>query len=272
MTYMYRDNREELENSGFDRLLEELQAGDCMVVERFSGAARNARDFIALMAALDEREIRFRSVEEDFDTATEQGKYAVDILKKLSQLDGGYRREKQREGINNAKEEGRYKGRKPIEVDEDAFNATIDRWRKGEITARQAMSELNLKPNTFYRRVKDRVSEAKTGDDILDAAKELGKSLLIGVAAGTEEVSEAAGKFVNDNDVETIANTVTETLEKNINAAGSLLGRYIGNLSKEFQNAAQQYEKKKTENPTPEADIIDSEEPIEAEFTEDNDE
>ncbi|MBE7015175.1 MAG: recombinase family protein, partial [Ruminococcaceae bacterium] len=27
-------------------------------------------------------------------------------------------------------------------------------WKTGEITARQAMNILNLKPNTFYRRVK----------------------------------------------------------------------------------------------------------------------
>lgn len=264
MTYMYRDDREELD-SGLEKLLEELEAGDCMVVERFSGAAKNARDFLNLLNALDDRQIRFRSMEESFDTGTDQGKYAVEILKKVAQLDGDFRRERQREGINNAKEEGRYKGRKPIEVDEDTFDATIERWRNGEITARQAMSELNLKPNTFYRRVKERVTEAKTGDDILDAAKELGKGIIIGVAAGTEEVSEAAGKLVNDTDVETIASTVTETLEKNISAAGTLLGRYIGNLSKEFQNAAQQYEKKKAEDAAPD-DVID------AEFTEDNEE
>ena len=36
---------------------------------------------------LEQREIRFRSVAEDFDTGTDQGRFACDILKKVSQLD-----------------------------------------------------------------------------------------------------------------------------------------------------------------------------------------
>ena len=63
--------------------------------------------------------------------------------------------ERQREGIEIAKSEGRYKGRKPIGVDEQRFKAVCKKWRAGEITAVAAMKELNLKANTFYRRVKE---------------------------------------------------------------------------------------------------------------------
>lgn len=54
-----------------------------------------------------------------------------------------------------AKAEGKYKGRKPIEIEDEKFKAVVSRWRNGEITARYAMKELGLKPNTFYRRVKN---------------------------------------------------------------------------------------------------------------------
>ena len=63
--------------------------------------------------------------------------------------------ERQREGIEIAKAEGKYKGRKPVAVDEAKLHAVCARWRAGEITATAAMKELNLKPNTFYRRVKE---------------------------------------------------------------------------------------------------------------------
>ena len=46
------------------------------------------------------------------------------------------------------------KGRKPISVDFSLFGEVVDKWNKGEITAREAMKQLNLKPNTFYRRIK----------------------------------------------------------------------------------------------------------------------
>jgi DNA invertase Pin-like site-specific DNA recombinase len=63
--------------------------------------------------------------------------------------------ERQREGIEIAKAEGKYKGRKPISINEAKFRTVCTRWRTGEITATAAMREVGLKPNTFYRRVKE---------------------------------------------------------------------------------------------------------------------
>ena len=50
--------------------------------------------------------------------------------------------------------DGKYKGRAPIAVDEEKFRKVCARWREGKISAVQAMAELELKPNTFYRKVK----------------------------------------------------------------------------------------------------------------------
>lgn len=261
MTYMYHDDREETAVDGFEKLLEELNAGDCMVVQRFSGAAKSAKGFTALMTELEERGIRFRSVEEGFDTGTVQGRYAVNILRKVASLDGEYRREKQREGINNAKEEGKYKGRKPIEVDEDTFDSILERWRNGEITARQAMNELNLKPNTFYRRVKERMADPKSSEAIWDAAKQLGKEIVAGVQAETEEFTQAAGKYASEVDTA----SVMESIGKGISA----FGRTVGSLSKDFQDALNNYD-------TPKKPTSPTEEPAEApapeSFTEDSEE
>ena len=62
--------------------------------------------------------------------------------------------ERQREGIEIAKAEGKYKGRKPIQVNDAKFRSVCARWHAGEITATAAMKEVGLKPNTFYRRTK----------------------------------------------------------------------------------------------------------------------
>jgi hypothetical protein len=35
------------------------------------------------------------------------------------------------------------------------MRAVCQKWRQGEITAKKAMEIMNLKPNTFYRRVKE---------------------------------------------------------------------------------------------------------------------
>ena len=61
----------------------------------------------------------------------------------------------QKQGIEKAKQEGKYKGRTRISINQDLMKSVCYQWRQGEITAKKAMEILNLKPNTFYRRVKE---------------------------------------------------------------------------------------------------------------------
>lgn len=60
--------------------------------------------------------------------------------------------QRQREGIAIAKEQGVYKGRKPIDCPD--FETVISQWRSGQISAVDAMQQLNMTKTTFYRKVK----------------------------------------------------------------------------------------------------------------------
>lgn len=62
-------------------------------------------------------------------------------------------RARQAEGIAIAKAEGRYKGRKPIEVDETEFAEVYKEVMEGGRTNKYAMNKLGLKPNTYYKAV-----------------------------------------------------------------------------------------------------------------------
>lgn len=63
-------------------------------------------------------------------------------------------RQRQAEGIAIAKSQGKYKGRKKIEVNYK-FEHIYTKWKNSEITATKAMELLEVKRNTFYRRVKE---------------------------------------------------------------------------------------------------------------------
>lgn len=63
-------------------------------------------------------------------------------------------KQRQAEGIAIAKSQGKYKGRKKIEINYK-FENIYTKWKNGEITAVKAMELLELKRNTFYRRVKE---------------------------------------------------------------------------------------------------------------------
>jgi DNA invertase Pin-like site-specific DNA recombinase len=74
------------------------------------------------------------------------------IFGAVSELEREYILQRQKEGIAIAKENGVYKGRKPIMRAE--FASVVAQWRAGKITAVQAMKKLDMRPSTFYRRVK----------------------------------------------------------------------------------------------------------------------
>ena len=61
--------------------------------------------------------------------------------------------QRQAEGIAIAKEQCVYKGRQPIVRPE--FEQIVALWRGGKMTAVEAMKRLDMKPSTFYRKVKE---------------------------------------------------------------------------------------------------------------------
>ena len=54
-----------------------------------------------------------------------------------------------------AKEQGLYQGRQKMKIDRERFEGVVKEWRADKITAVEAMKQLDVKPNTFYRRVKE---------------------------------------------------------------------------------------------------------------------
>ena len=83
----------------------------------------------------------------------------IEVLATIAETELEFRKKRQREGITVAKANGVYKGRKPIAVDDKQFEDVYRRWRDGKLKAKEAMKLLGLKPNTFYRRVREYESE-----------------------------------------------------------------------------------------------------------------
>ena len=64
-------------------------------------------------------------------------------------------KQRQREGIEIAKSQGKYKGKKPIPIDWMKFGQLYGEWKLNKITARDFMRKMELSANTFYRRVSE---------------------------------------------------------------------------------------------------------------------
>lgn len=128
---------------------------DIVIVESISRIARNTKDLLNIVAELSEKGVEFISIKENIDTTTPQGRFVLTIFGALAELEREQTRERAAEGIAIAKAEGKYKGRQPIQINEAEFKKVCSKWREGKISAAEAMRQLKLKPNTFYRRVKE---------------------------------------------------------------------------------------------------------------------
>lgn len=142
--------REELE-----KMLQYVREGDVVVVESISRIARNTKDLLDIVDRLNEKGVDFTSRKEQIDTNTPSGKFMLTVFGAIAQLEREYILDRQREGIEIARQNGKYQGRKPIVIDWEKFAEVYGRWKAGEIQGVAAMRELDLKPSTFYRRVRD---------------------------------------------------------------------------------------------------------------------
>ena len=193
--------------------LEALEEGDCLQVDSFSAVVTDAEELLEAAGRIAACGADFVSLREGLDTRGESGKLFFSLCRSLREL--GYPgTERRRDGVERAKAEGRYKGRRPIVVDEEQFHSVISLWQSGEITAREAMARLNLKPNTFYRRIKE-MEEMKMKDykkaerEIREEMKETARQsrrdfdeLKKQVRAEAREVKKAADEKLNLHDVE----------------------------------------------------------------------
>ena len=130
-----------------------VREGDSVVVESISRFARNTKDLLELTEELNNKHVQFISQKENIDTNTPAGKFMLTIFGAVAELEREYIRQRQKEGIEIAKEQGKYKGRPAKQL--DTFDEIYQQWKSGNITATFASEQLNVSRSTFYRKVSE---------------------------------------------------------------------------------------------------------------------
>ena len=102
-----------------------------------------------------------RPKDDGLDVSELVSKLALNIFAWMAEQETKERKRRQRGGIEVAKREGKYKGRKPIPVG-DAFFAITKQWQDGVITLSEAPKRLGMSSATFFRKCKENgISKAK---------------------------------------------------------------------------------------------------------------
>ena len=153
--YLDKQSGKTAERPQLKEMLGFIREGDIVTVESISRIARNTKDLLTIVETINSKGAEFVSRKESLDTRTPTGKFMLTVFGAMAELEREYILSRPAEGIALAKENHKFKGKPKMTIDEDAFRRECKRWRNGDQTATEAMKRLNLKPNTFYRRVKD---------------------------------------------------------------------------------------------------------------------
>lgn len=149
-------DREELK-----KMLEFAREGDTVATESISRIARNTRDLLNIVDELKQKKVEFVSLKEAIDTTTPTGKFTLTLFGAIAELERDSLLERQAEGIAIAKAAGKYKGRKPMDIDEKKFKKACEEWKNGERSARSIQRDFKMSAPTFYQKAKERGFEPK---------------------------------------------------------------------------------------------------------------
>lgn len=144
-------NRPELQ-----KMLSEAKSGDVIYVHDFSRLARSTKDLLDIVENLNGRGIHVVSNKENIDTNTNSGKLMLTMFAAIYEFERTNMLERQAEGIEIAKREGKYKncGRKKIDTPNN-FDNLVRQYVDGSITKVQLAILLNVSRPTLDRILRD---------------------------------------------------------------------------------------------------------------------
>lgn len=141
-------NRPELQ-----KMLDYIREGDTVYIHDFSRLARNTKDLLEIVETLEQKGVALVSNKENIDSSTATGKLMLTMIGAIAEFERQNLLERQREGIAIAKREGKYKGRKAIDIPD--FGRHYERYLRRELNKAQLARKLNISRPTLDKMIKE---------------------------------------------------------------------------------------------------------------------
>lgn len=148
-----------MERPGFDDLLSKLKAGDEMVVCKLDRFARTAPEGALLVRDLVDRGITVHILNMGIADNSPMGKVMVTVMLAFAEYERDMIVERTSDGKAYKREHNPNwrEGRKPIVVDQSAFESCREKQKNGEMTVADCCRELGIGRTTWYELVRKAV-------------------------------------------------------------------------------------------------------------------
>lgn len=141
-----------MERPKLQEMLDFCREGDTIYIHDFSRLARSTKDLLDIVERLKEKGVHLVSNKENIDSSTPQGKLMLTMIAAIYEFERENMLERQREGIAIAKREGKFKGRKPLELDD--FDKYYELYISRQITKSEMARKLNISRPTLDKMIK----------------------------------------------------------------------------------------------------------------------
>ncbi|WP_326514170.1 recombinase family protein [Clostridium intestinale] len=162
--YMDKESGKDFNREQYQELKKLLRQGDTLIIKELDRLGRNKESIKDELDYYKEKKVRVKILNipttlMDFPEGSEWvfemiNNILIEVLGAIAEEERNKIRSRQREGIELAKKEGKYKGRPQAELPE-GFEKLYKQWKDNKITAIQFTSLLKLKSRTtLYKYIK----------------------------------------------------------------------------------------------------------------------
>ncbi|MGH1323557.1 recombinase family protein [Bacillus pretiosus] len=170
--YIYSDKAsgKDFERDGFQNMLKAMRAGDTLYIKSIDRLGRNKAQIKEYLEYFKREKIRVKII--DLPTTMTDvpagqdwvidmiNNIIIEVYTSIAEQERRTIKERQREGIDAAKEKGKHLGRPVMELPVD-WDRLYSDWKEKKIMAVEFMAAVNMKKATFYKKVKEYEASAK---------------------------------------------------------------------------------------------------------------
>ena len=138
-------------------MLEYVREGDTVYIHDFSRLARSTKDLLEIVDLLTAKGVYLVSNKEKLDTSTATGKLMLTMIAAINEFERENLLERQREGIEIAKREGKFRGGQVKKIENEIFTAAYEKYKCREINKSELALTLKISRPTLNKLLKEKV-------------------------------------------------------------------------------------------------------------------
>jgi len=141
------------------KMLEDLKEGDIIYVTDLTRITRSTQNLFELIDLIRRKKANLKSLKDTWLDLSEDNPYSqflITVMAGVNQLERDLIRMRQREGIELAKKEGKFKGRiKKYHKNHAGMNYAVKLYKEGNMTVNQICEITNVSRASLYRKLSE---------------------------------------------------------------------------------------------------------------------